>query len=42
MYDELIRTEEIRQMPVFPENGSMQVMNGVYVIKISEDYQLDG
>lgn len=42
MYDGLIRTEEIRQMPVFPENGSMQVMNGVYVIKISEDYQLDG
>lgn len=41
VYDELIRTEEIKQMPTFPEKGSMQEMNGVYVIKISEDYQLD-
>lgn len=28
-------------MPTFPEKGSMQEMDGVYVIKISEDYQLD-
>ena len=41
VYDELIRTEEIKRMPTFPEKGSMQEMDGVYVIKISEDYQLD-
>lgn len=41
VYDELIRTEEIKRMPTFPEKGSMREMDGVYVIKISEDYQLD-
>lgn len=41
VYDELIQTEEIKRMPTFPEKGSMQEMDGVYVIKISEDYQLD-
>ena len=41
VYDELIRTEEIKRMPTFPEKGSMQEMDGVYVIKISEDYLID-
>ena len=41
VYDELIRTEEIKRMPTFPEKGSMQEMDGVYVIKISEDYLVD-
>lgn len=41
VYDELIRTEEIKRMPRFPEKGSMQEMDGVYVIKISEDYLID-
>ena len=41
VYDELIRTEEIKRMPTFPEKGSRQEMNGVYVIKISEDYLID-
>ena len=41
VYDELIRTEEIKRMPIFPEKGSMQEMDGVYVIKISEDYLID-
>lgn len=37
----LFRTEEIKRMPTFPEKGSMQEMDGVYVIKISEDYLID-
>ena len=41
VYDELIRTEEIKRMPTFPEKGSMQEMDGIYVIKISEDYLID-
>ena len=41
VYDELIRTEEIKRMPTFPEKGSMQEIDGVYVIKISEDYLID-
>lgn len=41
VYDELIRTEEIKRMPTFPEKGSIQEMDGVYVIKISEDYLID-
>ena len=41
VYDELIRTEEIKRMPTFPEKGYMQEMDGVYVIKISEDYLID-
>lgn len=40
-YQELLETEEIAEMPTFPQEGSIRKMDGVLVIKISEEYHLD-
>lgn len=40
-YQELLETEEIAEMPTFPQEGSIRKMDGVLVIKVSEEYHLD-
>ena len=40
-YQELLETEEIAEMPTFPQEGSIRKMAGVLVIKVSEEYHLD-
>ena len=38
MYLSLIETEEIAEMPLFPQKGSIQEINGILVVKISDEY----
>lgn len=40
-YQKLLETEEIAEMPTFPQEGSIRKMDGVLVIKVSEEYHLD-
>lgn len=40
-YQELLETEEIAEMPTFPQEGSIRKMDDVLVIKVSEEYHLD-
>ena len=40
-YQELLETEEIAEMPTFPQEGSIRKIDGVLVIKVSEEYHLD-
>lgn len=40
-YQELLETEGIAEMPTFPQEGSIRKMDGVLVIKVSEEYHLD-
>ena len=41
IYQELLETEEVAEMPTFPQEGSIRKMDGVLVIKVSEEYHLD-
>lgn len=38
VYNELIGNETVRQMSVFPEQGSCQLINDVVVVKLGENY----
>ncbi|MCR4655292.1 MAG: glucosyltransferase domain-containing protein [Lachnospiraceae bacterium] len=38
--EEALRDETVRNMPVFPEYGSMALLNDVVVIKLSDDYEV--
>lgn len=40
-YQKLLETEEIAEMPTFPQEGSIRKIDGVLVIKVSEEYHLD-
>lgn len=40
-YGELYSRTELEQMPVYPQEGYIQQINGVVVVKISDDYKVD-
>lgn len=35
-YDEIIKTEEFKQMPIYPNPGSIKIINDIIVIKVSD------
>ena len=40
-YGELYSRTELEQMPVYPQEGYIQQIDGVVVVKISDDYKVD-
>lgn len=40
-YEEIVQTQEFRDMEVYPKSGSIKMINGVTVVKIEEDPPLD-
>ena len=35
-YDSIVKSDEFKNMPIYPNNGSIKIINNIIVIKISD------
>ena len=35
-YDSMVKRDEFKKMPIYPNNGSIKIINNIIVIKISD------
>ena len=35
-YNKIVNSEEFKNMPIYPNNGSIKIINNIIVIKISD------